>query len=435
MASTQKTREIASKPLIQNQSNFVYTKLTKLCVDKAPYPEAGQTFVRDAELKGFALRLTPGSKSFIVEKRVDGKVRRMTLGRYPELTVEQARKEAHKLLGQIATGVNPIAEKEAEELKAITLSQAFEDFLKTRKNLRPKTIYDYRRMLVVAFDDWQKKPLLSITKDMIAKRHTQLGEQRGEAYANLSMRVLRAIFNFAQAQYEDSFGKALITENPVARLTQTRAWYRVERRQTIIKISQLPAWLQAVEALRADDQAEQSSLIADYLLLLLFTGLRRQEAARIKWQDIDLSNNTLTIPDTKNRQPLTLPLSDFVKAILERRQAASSGEYVFAGNGKAGHLVEPRTPMTKVMIASGIKFTLHDLRRTFITIAESLDISAYAVKRLVNHKMSGDVTAGYIITDVERLRDPMQRITDHLLKCMGAKPSAKVIDFGASKSA
>jgi hypothetical protein len=55
------------------------------------------------------------------------------------------------------------------------------------------------------------------------------------------------------------------------------------------------------------------------------------------------------------------------------------------------------------------------LRRTFITIAESLDISAYTLKRLVNHKMTNDVTAGHIISDVERLRDPMQRITSQLL--------------------
>lgn len=65
------------------------------------------------------------------------------------------------------------------------------------------------------------------------------------------------------------------------------------------------------------------------------------------------------------------------------------------------------------------KFTVHDLRRTFITIAESLDISGYALKRL-HHKMSGDVTAGYIVSDVERLRTPMQVITEHMLKMINA---------------
>lgn len=71
--------------------------------------------------------------------------------------------------------------------------------------------------------------------------------------------------------------------------------------------------------------------------------------------------------------------------------------------------------MAKVIESSKVNFTVHDLRRTLITAAEGLDISAYAVKRLVNHKMTSDVTAGYIITDVERLRKPMQQITEHLL--------------------
>ena len=68
--------------------------------------------------------------------------------------------------------------------------------------------------------------------------------------------------------------------------------------------------------------------------------------------------------------------------------------------------------MGHVIKATGIHFTVHDLRRTFIIIAESLDTPAYALKRLLNHKMTNDVTAGYIVADVERLRKPMQQITD-----------------------
>lgn len=205
--------------------------------------------------------------------------------------------------------------------------------------------------------------------------------------------------------------------------------------ETVIKPHQLPAWYQAVVALRQDGTSPQSATIADYLLCLLFTGLRRQEAAQLQWAQVDLDHRALTIPDTKNRQPLTLPLSDFLVTLFQARKEASTGDYVFPGSGQSGYLIEPRKQMTKVMVASGVEFTLHDLRRTFITTAESLDISAYAVKRLVNHKMSGDVTAGYIITDVERLRAPMQRITDYLLKCMGTKASAEVVRLSADKTA
>lgn len=80
--------------------------------------------------------------------------------------------------------------------------------------------------------------------------------------------------------------------------------------------------------------------------------------------------------------------------------------------------------MVKVIETSGVQFILHDLRRTFITIAESLDISAYALKRLINHKMNNDVTAGYIVSDAERLRKPMQLITDHLLSMMSVSTNS-----------
>jgi len=67
------------------------------------------------------------------------------------------------------------------------------------------------------------------------------------------------------------------------------------------------------------------------------------------------------------------------------------------------------------------------LRRTFVTLAESLDISAYSVKALVNHKQGDDVTSGYVQLSVERLRPPMQAITDFMLKSAGLKASADVV--------
>jgi pimeloyl-ACP methyl ester carboxylesterase len=107
---------------------------------------------------------------------------------------------------------------------------------------------------------------------------------------------------------------------------------------------------------------------------------------------------------------LTLPITDFLYSILADRYKVKQSIYVFPGSGKTGYLIEPKRQIQKVCHTSGVSFTLHDLRRTYITVAESLDISAYALKRLVNHKMHNDVTAGYIVSDVERLREPMQKI-------------------------
>jgi integrase len=70
-------------------------------------------------------------------------------------------------------------------------------------------------------------------------------------------------------------------------------------------------------------------------------------------------------------------------------------------------------------IQPGLTFMLHDLRRTFITIAESLDISYAALKRLLNHSDGNDVTGGYLQITTDRLRDPMERISTKLMELMG----------------
>ena len=92
---------------------------------------------------------------------------------------------------------------------------------------------------------------------------------------------------------------------------------------------------------------------------------------------------------------------------------------MFCGEGPAGYLIEPKRQLAKVIEASKVEFCLHDLRRTFITVAESIDVPPYTIKRLVNHTMRNDVTAGYIVSDLDRLRGPMQYIADRLTKAMG----------------
>jgi integrase len=237
------------------------------------------------------------------------------------------------------------------------------------------------------------------------------------------MRVLRALFNFAASEYEDENGRSLILENPVSRISHTRAWFRVERRKSVIKAHELPAWYQAIQTIKTTHEGYQCHSICDCLLLILFTGLRRTEAMSLQWDDIDFKAKTLTITDTKNHEQHVLPLPDFLYDLLQKRHSEAHSSFVFPGDGKQGYIIEPRKTIQKITQQAGIDFTLHDLRRTFITIAESLDIPAYALKRLLNHKMNQDVTAGYIITDVERLRKPMHQIAGYLLKCMG------VVDF------
>jgi integrase len=396
-------------------------KFTKTVIDRLPIPETKPVFYRDEALRGFGIKIFPsGVKTFFLEKKIHGKAKRMAIGRYGEITAEQARREAVKLAGQIASGGDPVAERTRRKLEAKTLREAFETYIE-RRTLKPQTVFDIRRCMNEVYKDWLNKPLTRITPDRIVGRHQEYGAQHSEARANLAMRYLRAIFNFAMAEYTDTEGKPIITTNPVGKLSQTKSWYRVDRRRTVIKPHELSAWVRAVLSLPGED-------MQGYFLLVLLTGLRRQEALDLKWENVDLVGRTLTVVDPKNHQDHTLPLSNYLVDMLARRKQLAASAFVFADR-KGRRISNFRYAQAAVEKESGVGFCIHDLRRTFATIAESLDIPAYALKRLLNHAEGTDVTAGYIVVSTERLRDPMQRITDYILKCSGIRESAEVLEF------
>ena len=405
-------------------------RLTKRIVESIPFPISGQAFYRDAELKGFGLRVGAKSKVYIAEGKLNNRTVRVTIGKHGVFSAEQARNQARVILGQIARNINPNDASREERCKRVTVEEAFKEFLQARKNLSPGTVRLYQRCMDRHLVDWRRKLLRDITKDMVERRHQVLGAH-SPSQANLAMRFLRALFNFAIGRYEDASGNSLLVDNPVRRLSQTRAWYRESRRQTVVKAHELGAWFSAVLD-GANCKSPTDAVVRDYLLLIILTGLRREEAASLRWENVDLLGRTLTVRNTKNHEDHTLPLSDFLVELLQRRKSDAVNEYAFPAGGRTGYLCEPRRFVNRTIAASGIAFTLHDLRRTFITVAESLDIPAYALKRMLNHKMGNDVTAGYIITDVERLRIPMQRITDYMLRSAKLRETAQVIELGSA---
>ena len=387
----------------------------------------------DSKLPGFCLRIQKGTKKvYAVCRKVKGSQRNVTItiGNHGVVTTEQARLEAKHLIASMAQGINPnekrreqqktdeakrTEEKSKEIEKSITLRTALNDYLRIR-DLKESTRYIYRICVEHYLAEWLEKPLVEITAEMIEQKHRSLSEFK--AQANNSMRVLRAIFTYAVVAYSKADGKPLLTENPVRRLSQTRSWNRIPRRQTVVKAHQLSSWYSAVATV-------ESQIVRDYLLLVLFTGLRKNEAAKLTWKNIDMKGKTLTVLDTKNRQDHMLPLSDFLYEILKVRWSERKNEYVFPGPGEmpGSHLKDCDAYIEKIEETSDVQFTLHDLRRTFLTTAEQLDIPYYALKRLANHKTSTDVTSGYIISDAERLREPMQKITNELLNRCGVKVS------------
>lgn len=384
----------------------------------------------DNDQKGFAIRVTDkGVKTFIIDKKIKNKLLRVTLGRVGDLTLQDARTKYTAILRDYLLGIVPIKKEKAKEQRSgITLQRVLDDYITTRI-LKPNTQNEYKLVVNDKFKQWLHKPMVSITKDLVVKHYAKIGKDSQSA-ATKAFKILSALFNFAIVNYEDSEGGSIITENPVIRLSQTRAWFPKKRRQTKIDIQDLPKWFKAVNKLYNDTANSIAESTKYYLLVLLFTGLRREEAMPIIWVEfrsnnkeiakhqrtLDLNKKFIHIPDPKNNQEHWIPLPEYLCNRLTEYKEKTQCKYVFPNANKTNHIIEPRKIMAKVTKISEVPFTLHDIRRTFATIAESLDISAYALKKLLNHKISNsDITASYIVNDVERLREPIERIANYIL--------------------
>ena len=378
-------------------------KITKSFVDQTPFaPKGKQVLYCDTELRGFYLIVGMQTKTYVVQKDVQGRTKRHTIGQHGHFTPEEARKLAKDKLYLMAQGIdlNKKAEDEANAL--VTLDKVLESYRLIRKDLKESTKEDYKYTINKYLSDWKDKLMTDINKDMIVARHHEITEKNGPQVANSAMRILRALFNHAHVTFD------ICEVNPVQYLTKARAWNKTKRRQTYIKPHQLKEWWKAVQKLDNDT-------MRDFLIFLLFTGLRRGEASRLRWKDIDFVEKTILLSDTKNGDPLTLPIGDTLfNMFKERKQKYAYSEYVFPGRGTDSHIIEPRKAIDAIYRSTQIEFTCHDLRRTFITIAEGLDIPYYALKNLVNHRVT-DVTSGYIIRNTERLRAPVERIEKFIL--------------------
>jgi len=408
-------------------------KLTKTTIAKDILPQketlkdGGQILFWDLELPGFGLKLTPNKVVYVIQKRVGKRTVRTVLGNYNAFgTPEMARKYAQSKLQELRGGTDLNAEKKKSRQAAATLRQVMQDYLTLKENkLRPKTKQVYQSAVVRCFADWLDRPITEINDSMVASRHKKLSTAngprgKGEAQANQAMRVLRTLCNFSMLQYKDAEGRSLMVSNPVKYLSQLDLWNDNVRRSDIVKDEQLQAWYEAVMNL-------ESTTTRDYLLLCLFTGLRRSECVKLRYDRIQLNDKPmLTVPreDTKTKSEHNIPLSDIACELLRKRKAArqankvrqiiADSDYVFPGSNPGSHLIEPKRAIEKVIKESGVDFSLHTLRRTFETIAARLDINYYALKKLLNHSVKADITGGYVVLDVENLREPMQKIADHI---------------------
>lgn len=389
-------------------------KLTNTTVDKLPLTKQGQEIYWDTELKCFGVKVGTASKAYFVQRRVDGRTRQVKIARIGELSADQARKEALNLINEMRKGKDPVKEKRLAAIRGKTFGEAYNDFYTTREGkLSPGTLRGYNDFLKNHLSDWRNKAIGEIDPEAVIRRHQRICNEGKPGAADNCMRLVSAIFNYAMIDNHN-------IRNPVAVLKLKKLWGEKTRRDNWLRPNQLRPWYKAVRNMT-------NQTIKDYLLFLLYSGLRKNEGLKLQWKTINLKDKSFFVEDTKNGETLYLPLSKPLLLILKRRkQTRGKSPYVFDGTGRSGHLVEPGRAVEAIIKQSEVTFILHDLRRTFITYAERLNVSRYALKRLVNHKMDkGDVTSGYIGSDVERLREPMQAIADEIDSHMLMKKKTK----------
>lgn len=409
-------------------------------IDSKLLAEATEGMYWDTELKGFALKVTPKFKKvYVAEAKLKGTREnvRITIGDSSIVSLKQAREIAKSELFKITVqGRNPNAERKADRhrqeleraARAITLAQALEDYVADRK-LKDHSAYLYRSVLRRTVSDWLDKPICEIDKFMIEERYERIKSSPGQA--NLAMRLISAIFNWAGEKYISPDGQSVVEDNPVKRLSRLRKWVTLKRRDDILTDDLLKVWYDSVMELKCETTR-------DLFLLYPFTGLRLREATKLTFDDCNFDLRTITINDPKNGQKHIIPMSDFVHSLLYARKQNRTKltRFVFPSPTGVGPIsstndarVEVRRSMARRLgidydkalaenDAASLKkvyWTVHGLRRTFLTIADSIGANTYTLKRLANHSTAGDVTAGYLITQVERLRRPMQDVAKYIL--------------------
>jgi integrase len=403
-------------------SNPQRAKLTKGYLDRIR-PGARDEFHWDTDTKGFGVRVTPGGKlTFIVQGRVDGAETaiRITVGPYGVFTVDQARDEAREHLRAMRKGIDPRAARKADEAAKVTLQQVCDAYASRPGKLKPSSTKAIKRHVTTTFEAWKDKPIAAITEDMCKARYREMltkglrGKQGAPGQANQGFAILGALLAYAGRQYRRADGSPLCSRAPVDALKDDRV--RLKPRTTRILDHKVGAVWLALRDWRGETYNRDTASSIDLVRLLLLTGLRISEASSLKWSQVNLEDGYFHLPNPKNSNPVSMPLSTQAVELLKARPRVEGSDYVFPSWGAAGHIVDPRDVMKKVSGVAGNHLSPHDLRRTFTNIAlRSCRIEKFRTDLLTNH-ITRDVTAEHYFdtTNLQWLAPEAQLIADWL---------------------
>lgn len=348
------------------------SKLSTLKIEKAALPSSGRTELWDSQTRGLGLRITSsGTKTWMMMYRVDGKQRRLTLGRYPDLSLAEARSRATTHLTTIAQDKDPVEVLENEkrdrtEKRSNRFDHVSEEFIERYAMPKNRSWGETQRILnKEVIPHWGKRSVSDITRRDVISLLDNISD-RAPSMANRTLSAIRRFFNWCVE-------RDIIASNPAAGVKPPAA---EKSRDRILSDDEIKAFWTGC------DKLEWPFGLA--FKLMLITGQRRGEVAGMLWSDVDTDKAlwTLSREQTKSDRLHEVPLSSFALEILEN--VPRTGEHVFTTNGRTpiSGFSKAKRELDEISGVTG--WRLHDLRRTVATGMARIRIAPHVIEKVQN---------------------------------------------------
>jgi integrase len=348
------------------------TKLTPATVSNArAEKDADRTIFWDTKTTGFGLQVTAaGHKSFVVQYRAKGRSRRMAIDGV--LNLEDARKRARALLGEVARDGDPLQERRAEVARERDTFQAVAESYFAREGKRLRSVEDRRRTLDrLVYPVMGGRPIADIRRSDIVRLLDDIEDDSGPVMADRTLAYIRKVMNW-HASRSDEF------RSPIVR-GMARTSGKERARARILSDDELRALWKAVDA--------TTGPFGSFVKFLLLTGARRSEASGATWGEIKDGVWLLPAARNKVKQDLARPLSAAAQNVVD--SVPKLGRYVFTFDG-----AKPIGGFSKLKErlddACGVRdWTLHDLRRTARSLLSRAGVASDVAEMCLGHVLTG----------------------------------------------
>lgn len=358
----------------------------------------------DTVQRGLIVRVLPSGRiEFAVRYRIAGRRRRLKLGTYPAVSLQEARVRARRAQSAVDDGADPSGERQAARAaKSDTVAALVADYLTKHARKRKRSWAEDERVLTVdVLPKWGERSVRDITRREVRALIEGIADRGAPIMANRTLEIVRKMLNFA-VQHE------WIDANPASRIEKPGIEHQRERVLTDEEIRRLwhllsrerttddrPAPGRKTAGRRRDDPVcPISSPLAAAQKMRLLTAQRGGEVIKMRWADVDLETGWWVIPgsDSKNGRPHRVPLVAQAVEIAraqEPDEPAARGEFIFAGRGGAALHDRAKKASAAIARVLGVDFRGHDLRRTAATRMAAAGIPRDHIAKVLNHVEGG----------------------------------------------